>query len=821
MAARTHDSERDAGEPSDDALAETAAQVEPAAVLAASAETLPVSQSSLERDASGGSASVSDPVVGVDTDATLASAPGAARPDTESIFEGLGKGARLDRFVVIDKLGEGGMGVVLVAYDPDLDRKVAIKLLRSGAWDTGVPDEGRQRLLREAQAMAKLSHPNVVVVHGVGTVDNRVYIAMEYVDGCTLGAWCKQEQRSWRDIVAIYCRAGRGLAAAHEAGLVHRDFKPDNVLVGGDGRVRVTDFGIVGTAGAIAPDDGAIRTPESLSSSTPLSVPLTHVGVLLGTPIYMAPEQLERRPADARADQFSFCVALYEALYGERPFAGKSYDELSENVTTGSFRSPRSDAGVPTWVRAILLRGLSADPDQRFPSMTALIDTLEHDPVAARRRRLAVVATAAGFVVLIGAAVVGLVRSTRVVDPAEQCRARSRAGLDAAWSPARRAALERGFAATGAPYADNGYAGVATALDRRAEEISAMRLEACEATRVRGEQSDTMLARRDECIDRRISEMGALIQVLAEQPGAAAVARAPGAVDRLPAVAWCGDLDALATEVEPPAPAIEDRVEMLQARLDRVSALDATGDRGAARAEAEQIAAAARDLRYRPLMAAALYRLGVTQEAPDTVAAAEATLREAVQLAAQAKDDRLVARIWIELVDVVGGRPDRFDEAMALRTTADAAVARAGDHPVDRAALCRVVADLLFEKGQHEQAIAEARAALAALDKARGPDSLAVADASLRLGAMLEASDPQAALVAYRRALEIREASLGSHHPAVAEAAFAMARVLAATGEPSAAVGSATRAREIYAAAAQSEQENRVAAWIGEQQGDR
>ena len=317
--------------------ADTAALVESAATaaLVESAATAALS------DATASSAATAAAQPRFDTAETVASSPSAGGDD--SIVEGLEQGSRLDRFVVVEKLGEGGMGVVIAAYDPDLDRKVAIKLLRAGAWDTGVSSEGRQRLLREAQAMAKLSHPNVVVVHGVGTMGSQVYIAMEYVDGCTLGEWLKQDKRSWPLVVDMFCRAGRGLVAAHAAGLIHRDFKPDNVLVGKDGRVRVTDFGIVGTAGTMSEGTGRPGAGELASRSTPLSTPLTSAGVLLGTPIYMAPEQLERAPVDASADQFSFCVALYEALYGERPFAGKSYDELSLNVSSGNFKPPRAD----------------------------------------------------------------------------------------------------------------------------------------------------------------------------------------------------------------------------------------------------------------------------------------------------------------------------------------------------------------------------------------------------------------------------------------------------------------------------------------------
>src|SRR3954469_19947733 len=207
-------------------------------------------------------------------------------------------------------LGRGGMGVVLSAYDPLLDRRVALKLLRPGAFPGVSEQEGRARLQREAQAMARLAHPNVVAVHDVGTVGEQLFIAMEYVDGQTLTAWRSSAERDWRAIVLMYLGAGSGLQAAHAAGMVHRDFKPDNVLIGSDGRPRVGDFGLVSVTRA---SEGAATTEAGT----------TRHGAIMGTPGYMSPEQVRGEPSDAQSDQFSFCVALYEALYGQRPFAAE------------------------------------------------------------------------------------------------------------------------------------------------------------------------------------------------------------------------------------------------------------------------------------------------------------------------------------------------------------------------------------------------------------------------------------------------------------------------------------------------------------------
>jgi predicted Ser/Thr protein kinase len=317
--------------------------------------------------------------------------------------------ASISRFSIASKLGEGGMGIVMLATDPDLGRKVALKVLR----DAGEGSERRQRFLREARAMAKVSHENVIVVHEVGTHEGRDYVAMEYVAGTTLARW--QRGRSWQDVVSVYLRAGRGLAAAHAAGLVHRDFKPDNVLIGDDGRVRVTDFGLVAAVGDEPPR--ASTPPDMIASS------LTHTGAVLGTPRFMAPEQYEGAAVDARADQFAFCVALYGALYRLPPFAGETYDELAASVRAGALTPPPASE-VPAAIHAAIVRGLSTDRAQRFGSLDELLAVLSAAiaPPAARRR-MGWTAIALGFAVVAIAIVAGVAYKLR----ADASRADARA----------------------------------------------------------------------------------------------------------------------------------------------------------------------------------------------------------------------------------------------------------------------------------------------------------------------------------------------------------------------------------------------------------
>ncbi|MFV8749609.1 WD40 repeat domain-containing serine/threonine protein kinase [Nannocystaceae bacterium ST9] len=327
---------------------------------------------------------------------------------------------KIGRFTIVRELGAGGMGVVYVAYDEQLDRRIAVKLLRGS--DTDV--EAKLRLQREAQAMARLSHPNVVTVHEVGTFHDQVFVAMEFIDGQDLRDWLAAERRDWRAIVAIFSRAGEGLAAAHDAGIVHRDFKPDNVLVGKDGRVRVADFGLAYAFDAVVAENSTASPTESTKvtldeeSSGRLDVSLTKTGAVMGTPAYMAPEQFEGARTDARSDQFSFCVALWEGLYGRRPFVGENLVALSYAVMAGKLEPPPAESGVPAWLHAVLVRGLSPKAELRWASMRALLDALADDPEIRRKRAVRI----AGFASL-GAVVLGgliWLAGTQIVQNARQ-----------------------------------------------------------------------------------------------------------------------------------------------------------------------------------------------------------------------------------------------------------------------------------------------------------------------------------------------------------------------------------------------------------------
>jgi hypothetical protein len=310
-------------------------------------------------------------------------------------------GERAPRYVLGVQLGAGAMGVVHEAVDPELHRNVALKLLR-GAWARRGGASARARIIREARALARISHPNVIVVHDVGLLGDDVFIAMELVRGPNLRAYLRDQQPGSAEILELYIAAGLGLAAAHHAGVVHRDFKPDNVLVGEDGRVRVTDFGLA--LAAVSEDGEPIAGPgaapaERADDDAP-AIGATAPGLILGTPAYMAPEQHAGAHVDPRSDQFSFCVALYEALYGERPFPGKTREEVADSARAGRFAPRPPGRRVPRSLRDLLVRGLAPDPADRFPSMHGLLLALGRDRARAPRRAAAAAVVAIAIVLV-------------------------------------------------------------------------------------------------------------------------------------------------------------------------------------------------------------------------------------------------------------------------------------------------------------------------------------------------------------------------------------------------------------------------------------
>ncbi len=481
------------------------------------------------------------------TDAEVTLAGDLDSPEPRAPFE---RGESLGRYVVIDTLGAGGMGIVLAAYDTTLDRRVALKLLHA---HTSSDPENHARLLREAQALAKLSHPRVVSVYDVGELRGQVFIAMEFIDGPNLRQWLREEERTPAQVLKVFRGAGKGLRAAHDAGIVHRDFKPDNILIGADGKAYVTDFGLALEAN-IAPE--ASRPGTSSRSASPR---LTETGAVMGTPAYMPIEQHAGLTTDHRSDQFSFCVSLFEALHGLRPFSGANANELCLSI--GRANLPASPSAVPRRVRRALVRGLSAKAEDRFPSMRALLRALAPPT---RSSRTWILGSVGGLA--IGAAVVGL------RDPSDRPCASVGDRVSDVYGPQQRQQLLSAFAATGLPYAKTSSDATAAALDMFATRWAASAKSACLATD-RGEQSGEMLDLRMLCLDRGLLALSATVEILSSvEPNE--VRQSARIASGLPDLALCEDLEALPKLAILPATPQQTRdAETLLPIVDRIRVL--------------------------------------------------------------------------------------------------------------------------------------------------------------------------------------------------------------------------------------------------------
>jgi tetratricopeptide (TPR) repeat protein len=688
------------------------------------------------------------------------------------------------------------MGEVYAAYDPELDRKVAIKLLRvrGDQAQGGGAHEGRTRLMREAQAIAKLSHPNVVTVYDVGTFQDDVFIAMQFVDGHTIGYWIHAEPRAWSDIVKVFADAGRGLAAAHEKDLIHRDFKPENVMVGADGHVRVMDFGLAravidqearrSAAPAGSPTAAAIPTqdfdpeatralgpaaavkaePTSLISSTAaetLSIQLTQTGALLGTPAYMSPEQFQGLEIDARVDQFSFCVALYEALYGERPFPSTSLATLTASVLGGAVRDAPAGAKVPTWLRQILLRGLQVKPNDRWPSMKALLAELEKSrtPNRAPRRRFA-----AGAV-------------TKLAGIWE-APVRRRTG-----DTATKAEIRRAFLATDKKYAAAAFDKVSLILDQYARDWSEMYTDACEATHVRGEQSaevlDLRMASLEDCLD----GLRALSQVF-RQANAEVVENAVSAANALGGIDRCGDIKLLRAVVKPPEdPLTRATVDRLRTQLADVRVLCQVGRLNEGLTSIVSLVENVRRTGYGPLLAEALLEMGnLHNDRRDAISAAVA-LEEAVWTAELSRHDEVAAKAAAQLIYAVGAAQLRFDVGEIWARYADTILRRMGGHDDLWGWLFNNRGAMRERQGRLSEAVEDARLAVAAKERAHGPDSADVGMSLSNVAIYLEQmGDLQAAIHFIERGVSALESGLGPEHPRTAVLLSNYGEILNRTG---------------------------------------
>ncbi len=549
-------------------------------------------------------------------------------------------GEVIGRYVILTQVGAGGMGAVFAAWDPELDRKVALKVVAEAA---AADEMAQQRLVDEAKALASVRHPNVIAIYDVGRAAGRVFIAMEYMDAGTLRAWLSAGERSWRAIVGKYIAAGRGLAAAHEAGLVHRDFKPDNVLFSASGRCVVTDFGL-----ASAPPEGFATAPAAIPETT-----------AWGTPAYMAPEALRREPITARADQFSFCVSLWESLFGEPPFAGETAEARMAAVRDGQRRDSSVQSTIPSSLRKHVNQGLSTDPSARFESMNALLTALQG--VTAPPRRV-------GWVIAAGA--VAATTSFVIARGERECDG-GRSDWRPMWSDVARSELEAAFRASGAAEVDETWRRFAAGVDAYVDDWATAHREACAASE--GTTSDRRVATASMlCLSRRREQAFALLEALSN-PTADALQHSLTAVAALPPVKGCAETQRTDQAAEPTDAETQAELEGQLAGIDTIWRLSQPEivrprltalEQRARAAGADSILAGVRVHQGKLLVDAAEH-----EEAHEA-------LLEGGMLALTSGAPEIAAEAWISLMALDGAEQQRFELAEHWEELAKATLAR-------------------------------------------------------------------------------------------------------------------------------------------------
>ncbi len=616
------------------------------------------------------------------------------------------------RYVIRRFVGAGAMGVVFEADDPALQRRVAVKVMRSAR-----SASAQELLQREAQVMAKLSHRNVATVFDVGVVDGRSWIAMEFIEGTTLRAWLQSSLRDEAAVLARLLDAGRGLAAAHLAGVVHRDFKPDNVLVEkSSARVVVTDFGL------------------SAGSGEPRA--------LVGTPAYMAPEQ-RLGHTDAASDQFAFCVTAVEAFTGKRPFDSGVLD-------------PKVLALVPRRLRTALARGLALEPAQRWPTLEGLL--IELTPP--RRERQVFVGAVALSLATVGAVGVTGWQRAHVCDSAGLA-------VQGVWNPKSRSALEAAFLATAVPFARVAADGLTGELDRWASGWASHATKSCEATEVEHVQSGELMDLRRACLDERLNELRAVTTLL-EHADEAMVKASSGIGARLSPLSECDDERVLRAPVPLPAGHVAARVAEVRNLLATASALRVTSQWKLAREAMPPLEAAALDAGYRPLEAEVLVQAGLLALDSEDAEGGERKLQRAL-VAAQAGGHTLAAaQAWIGLTVIQGVRLGHPEEGHRAASLAAAASERLGHPAVIEAALATNLGALFSSEGKHVEAKASYETALA-LYRSTGAEALVLAQALNAVGSSeRQLGQPEAALVRHQEALELVTQRYSATHPDVA-----------------------------------------------------
>lgn len=698
----------------------------------------------------------------MDRDATtwtrqaVSHAVGATSP---SFGEKPSAATRIARFSLLEAIGQGGMGRVYAAYDPQLDRRVALKVLLEPD-----ADDGQSRLVREAHALARLAHPNVVAVHEVGVEGDQCFVAMEFVEGLTLRQWLAQnpvERRDVKQALRLLSQAGRGLAAAHTAGIVHRDFKPGNVLIGDDGRVRVADFGLarVAAAGTVGEADAPV---SPLNASVMSSSPLTATGSLAGTPGYMAPEQWYGHALDHRTDQFAFCCVAWEVAFGVRPFDADTPSKRLERIANGT--PTRGHGPTPfAELEGILLRGMRAEPEKRHRSLEELLDRLAPHIEDQSRRRTAAVMIAAASAIAVASLGLWVVRSSQAT---EQICSGAASYMQGVWDDARRRSVRDAMLGTNLAYAQGVWERTKSALDFYAAQWVEMHTNTCEATAVRREQSEQVLDLRMACLQRASAGLGAAVSVLAGADSGV-VGNAHKVVADLTPLATCADVDALLSGVLPPSEADAAVVDEV-GRLVLDSRAQHEAGRYQVAADLQQRARGRLEgVEHPPTVLDLQLATAATADALGEYDKAKNELLGGLDIATNASDHDAMQRIATELVYLLSVRKQEIDEAqrygeLALRLSEPGSRGRAAAHAAAGSAL--------YTDGKNAQAVVEFEQAIQIGTQLRPPPSVELAEWRQRQAGVLRAlSRLSAAEQEYRAAIEIMERELGADHPEIAE----------------------------------------------------
>jgi len=675
-------------------------------------------------------------------------------------------------------IGRGGNGVVYRAYDPELARAVALKFIAST--DSSVPRGTEAQLFKEAQILARLSHPNIVAAYDIGVHDRLVYIVMELIDGVSLSEWLRRAH-SRAQISSVLIAAGRGLAAAHAAGVVHRDFKPANVMVSRDGRVRVVDFGLARNSSAAEPfearasaasdPDGERDESGRASTGAATTLDSNRSSTLSGTPGYMAPEQLLGKAADSGSDQFSFAVTAFVALVGAKP----RLKVLAANGSAPAYAAtPTWPASVPRRLRRIVERGLAARAEDRYPSVAALVADLERAASQLRRRTLLLGLMAAACVSLVIASVLWRAAAARATCSVDESVFRD------VWDPLRRAAVEQAFRATGRSNAREAFELVAARLDAFTQQWLAIRRASCEATHVRGEQPERVMALRAGCLDRAREAAKALVTAFTEVD---AVKLDDVAGGMPPSLAACAEFAPDEADSQPTDPALRAKMEEVELGVAITRTLITAGRAAEAMVRATRTLELARSIDHPRALATAMSQFAraswATARTAGEKAAAEALMKEAIQRAAAAGDGPLLARNSSFLFVTVAYSQRRIPEAEAMLPAVEGVIALSGDEPEPRIELLTGKAAIQTEHMQLAEAIETLDEVIRlAPDVDSEVRQYGFNASSKQASIYSELGDHAAAIAAQRRSLDGLRATFGASHPRVLVGLVNLARTL-------------------------------------------